>query len=428
VNKTFEKYSIEIKSVAQKGFFHLFTTNGLIIIVGFASQFFVAGILEPADIGRIKIMQTYISLATIVCGLGFNTSLLKLASENIKEQERYHLYLTAILISLFSFIIIYIILLLLSFSELISTDPVILKVFPFFALFLLPMSIQAVQLPYYQALREIKAMAQYQFFIKIIAVLILIISSYYFGLYGFVLSTVVTGFGAIIVLHKGINKPPGLHLEEMSNFLKTTQKMWKLAKFALLANIVGTLTITVDIYFINYMVTDKTQVGYYMFAATIVSIFQIFPSSIQQVAFPFFSEQSNVRARWYSSYKKYNKLNHILLFIVGMLGILILPYLINFAFKGKYDSSVIYFILLSIGWLFKSLNIMKPTSMMGHGRFDLNFYSSLIALSFTVPLQYFMIFNFGLLGAAYGMIIMGGLSYIISFGMFKYFLRLSHGL
>jgi O-antigen/teichoic acid export membrane protein len=428
VNRNIKAYSAEIKNIAQKGFFHLFTTNGLILIVGFASQFFVAGILEPADIGRIKIMQTYISLATIICGLGFNTSLLKLASEKITEHEKYHLYLTAILVSLFSFLVIYLLLLLLSISGLVSTDPVILKVFPFFAIFLLPMSVQAVQLSYYQALKQIKAMARYQFYIKTIAVLILVLSSYFYGLNGFVYSTVFSGFGAIIVLHKGINKKSDLRLETIRNFVQTTWKMWSLARFALLSNIVGTLTVTIDIYYINYLVPDKTQVGYYMFAATIVSVFKIFPGTIQQVAFPFFSEQSNYRKRWYSSYQKYNKLNHILLFIVGVSGILLMPIIISFAFKGKYDSSNIYFILLSVAWLFKNLNIMKPTSMMGYGRFDLNFYSSLIALACAVPLQYVLISSFGLMGAAYGLMVLGVLSYFISYFMFKYFIRINNGL
>jgi O-antigen/teichoic acid export membrane protein len=75
------KYISEIQNIGQKGFFYLFATNGLILIISFISQLFVAGILDPVDIGRIKIMQTYIGLASLLGGFGFNTSLLKLASE-----------------------------------------------------------------------------------------------------------------------------------------------------------------------------------------------------------------------------------------------------------------------------------------------------------------------------------------------------------
>ena len=67
----------EIKSVFDKGFFHLLTSNYIINIVMFGSQMIVAWILTPEDLGRIKIMQSYIGIATIFSGLGFNTSTLK---------------------------------------------------------------------------------------------------------------------------------------------------------------------------------------------------------------------------------------------------------------------------------------------------------------------------------------------------------------
>lgn len=74
-------YIREIKNLFNKGFFHFFTAQGFVLIAGFISQFFVAGFLDPSDMGRIKIMQTYISFSALICGLGFDISLLKLASE-----------------------------------------------------------------------------------------------------------------------------------------------------------------------------------------------------------------------------------------------------------------------------------------------------------------------------------------------------------
>ena len=88
MKKIITKYIAEIKGIGKKGFFHLFAVNGLVYVIGFASQLFVAWILDPADIGRIKIMQTYIGLAALLGGFGFNTSLLKLAFENCSEEEK----------------------------------------------------------------------------------------------------------------------------------------------------------------------------------------------------------------------------------------------------------------------------------------------------------------------------------------------------
>ena len=413
-------YLQEIKNVGNKGFFYLFTAQGFIIIVGFVSQLFVAGFLDPTDIGRIKIMQTFINLATLICGLGFNTSLLKLASENRTDDEKKQLYQTAFLLTLISFVFIYLVLYLLSYLGMISTDPVISKIFPVYALFLLPLSLQSIQLAYYQARKQIKKMAKLQFIVKVISILFIILFTYLFKLNGYIITVVSTGFLAIIVFEMGIKNIifKASYFKLNFNLLKS---MWQLAGYALITNIVGTLAATVDIYLINYLVTDRKEVGYYMFALTILSIYQLFPTTIQQVAFPFFSEQSSSYGKWYNSYKKYNKLNHILVFVVVAGGVLFLPLLIKLAFSGKYDRSIYYFLFLSIAWMIKSSNIMKGTAIMGQGRFDLNFLGSLITLLLTVPIIFLSIKNYGLNGALIGMIVTAIISYITVSLIFRSF-------
>ena len=403
-------YLKEIKNVGSKGFFHLFTAKGFIIIVGFVSQLFVAGFLDPTDIGRIKIMQTFINLSTLICGLGFNTSLLKLASENRTNDEKKQLYQTAFLITLISFFVIYLFLYLLSFLGMVSTDPLISKIFPVYALFLLPLSLQSIQLAYYQALKQIKKMAQLQFITKAISILFIVVFTWLFKLNGYIVSIVLTGFFAIIIFEIGIKNFVFKSSYFKLNF-KILKSMWHLAGFALITNIVGTLAATVDIYFINYLITDRKEVGYYMFALTILSVYQLFPTTIQQIAFPFFSEQSSSYSKWHNSYKKYNKLNHILVFSAALGGALVLPVLIKLAFTDKYDRSIYYFLFLSIAWMIKSSNIMKGTAIMGYGRFDLNFFASLVTLLLAIPIVFVLIKNYGLNGAIMGMIATAIISY-----------------
>ena len=68
----------EIKKILsdshQKGFFHLFSANVMIQLFAFASQMLVAWFLLPDDIGRIKIIQTYLTIFLIAGSLGFNIS------------------------------------------------------------------------------------------------------------------------------------------------------------------------------------------------------------------------------------------------------------------------------------------------------------------------------------------------------------------
>lgn len=419
-----QNITTELKNISTKGFFHLFTAKGMIILFGFSSQLFIAGILEPAEIGRIQIMQTYIGLASMVCGLGFNASLLKLASENVDETFKFKLYQITIVISVISFVLIYLLMYLANSNGMISKDEIIEKYFPVYALFLLPTVLQEMQLAYYQARKRIKKMANLQIILKVATVALIIINTYYFGLKGFILVTVFSGIVSVIILHKYIDFKPlnrvKITIEEISTL---TRRMWGMAGFALMANIVGTISITLDIYLINYLIDDRTEVGHYMFARTIISVYLLFPQSIQQVAFPYFSEQARDLKKWYKSYRKYNAINHYLLFAVAFTGVMILPMIVRVAFAGKYDSSLQYFYLLSTAWFIHSANIIKPTSLMGQGRFDLNFYTSLSSLLFGIPLYYLLITKYGLIGAVYGKITSGGLTYIVSLIIFKVFIK-----
>ena len=265
-------------------------------------------------------------------------------------------------------------------------------------------------------------MARLQLFVKTFSILFIVIFTYFYRLNGYIVTVVSTGFIGIIIFELGI-KNIKFSVAYFKPNLKLLKSMWHLAGFALITNIVGMLTTQIDIYVINYLITDRTEVGYYMFALTILSVYQLLPNTIQQVAFPYFSEQSAHRERWYSSYLKYNKLNHLLVLLVVLAGILFLPIVIKIAFSGKYDRSIYYFSFLSIAWMIKSANIMKGTAIMGHGRFDVNFLASLIILVITFPVVFIMVKFYGLNGAIIGMITGSVISYITVYLVFRGFTK-----
>lgn len=421
-------YLIELKNIAGKGFFHLFTAQGLILAAGFISQFFVAGFLEPADIGRVKIMQTYIGLATLFCGLGFNSSLLKLASEKIEENEKKDLYRAAFLVTLISFMFIYFLFGFLTKIKLISTDPEILRLFPLYSVFILPLALQSIQLSFYQAQKQIHKLSKLQVLVKSLSVLAIVVVTYFYKIDGYIIIVVVTGLLGVIVFELGL-KGSIVSLFKVQPPMALFKKMWSLASYALLANIVGFVVSTTDIFFINYLVGDKTEIGFYMFALTILSIYQIFPSTVQQIALPYFSEQSAAFLRWWASYRKYNRLNHIMSLLLVLAGCIFVPLLISLAFSGKYDRSIYYFLLLSGAWLLRSANIVKGTALMGYGRFDLNLRTSLIVLVVTTPILFILILHFGLNGAIIGMTLSALITYLTTAFIFNRFKqRAAHAL
>ena len=119
-----------IQKSYNKGFFHLLSANALVQLVAFMSQLFVAGILIPEDIGRIKIIQTYLTIFVILGSLGFNSSTLKLCSEKRSVEEKESIFRSAFYLTLFATLTLYIILFICNSLNLFFTDKIIINIFP----------------------------------------------------------------------------------------------------------------------------------------------------------------------------------------------------------------------------------------------------------------------------------------------------------
>ena len=111
-----------LKDVHKKGLFHLLFSNGFIQITAFGAQLFVAWLLLPIDIGRLKIMQSYLGIFTVLAGFGINSSVLKLCSEKRTIQDKKYLFIKGLLYSLISTLFIFIVLEILNIFNVFSTD------------------------------------------------------------------------------------------------------------------------------------------------------------------------------------------------------------------------------------------------------------------------------------------------------------------
>jgi len=413
----------EMKNLAQKGLFHLLSANGLIFIAGFASQLFVADFLDPIEIGQIKILQTYIGFAGILGGLGFNVALIQIASKDgVSEIERNQYFNISLFIGLISFTVLYGILFIMNTYGLMSKDIEIKRLFPLYAIFMLPLILQSSYLSFFQAIKQIKKVAFAQLSIKILTVLAIVLATWRFGLSGYIWAVVISSLIGILIFENQIKH--SIFKRVKNYFLKEqVRTMWSLSGYALVANIIGSILTTLDVYMINYLVSDRSVVGFYMFAITLVSVFQVFPTSIQQMAMPYFSSNSNNFSGWFRIYKKYNLINHFAIPVFVFIGATTIVFSIPFLFKGKYDESILFFILFSVGWGIRHMNIMKGTALMGRGKFNLNFRASFISLLISFPIVFFMINYYGIIGAMFSHIVIGLVIYIVSLAIFTSYVK-----
>lgn len=417
-----KKVNKELSKISNAGFFHLLGANGLIFIAGFASQLLVASILEPADIGRIRLLQTFISIGVLICGLGFNVSIVKLTIDESGATNKSKLLQVSIIATMIMFFIVYIVLLIMNAGGYLSSDNEVIKAVPIYSIFLISVSLQSLFSGYFQGLQLIKKLSAIQGFIKIGSVILIILGTYLMSFQGYVWAVMFSGLLSIIIIFYRIpNEFREIFVKPDSRSNYFLRKSFSLSKFALLANISGTIYTTMDVLCINKWVVDMNIIGFYSFAITLIGVMNILPQTIQQISYTYFAKASQNYEKWISIYRKYNKLNHGLILLVLVIAYFMVPILVHIVFKGKYDNSSVYFNGLIFAWSLQYMNSIKGTALMGQGAFSYNFTISALMLLISIPLYFYLIQKFGINGAIYGKITMSLLDYISTYIIFQYF-------
>lgn len=413
------KYQISIlkftSSIREKGFFHLFSANILIQIVGFGSQFIVAWLLTPEQLGEIKIMQTYLSIALLFTTFGFTTSVLKLCSENRLDGEKLFIYKKAIKYVGLTLLITWPLLLFISESGFVSKDKEIIRLFPYFSLSLIPLTYTGIFANYLQAIKEIILLSKIQSLTKIVSVGAIIILTYFFRFNGYILASIISFFITYIFLKYSIdkvNKPFSLILIE-----KPFKTHWNYSSISFLTLVVGQVATFADIFLMNYFIMDRVLIGYYSFALTLTMINYIFTNTVQQIVVPHLSEKSSNKNELNKILKKYENINLVVSIIISVVLSIIVPFSINLLFGLKYIQSIPFFFVLLIAWLFQNSVTFKGYALLGTGKISFNLIISSINLFVGFSVSYLFMTKYGIMGLAYGKLLTNFIS-IFTVGIF----------
>jgi O-antigen/teichoic acid export membrane protein len=410
-----------LTNIRFKGFFHLLTANLLIQIFAFASQLFVAGILSPDDIGRIKIIQTYFSIFTIIAGMGFNASTLKICSENRTDKENARYFNSALLFSIVSSVVIYVIILSINYLNVFSKDIIIKMLIPIGLFPVVSNTLFMLFVTYFHAKKEIKLFSKLVVSNKLISILVIIILTYVYGIIGyyiaFNLSFIFMIVVSVITLKKFISFTFKLNIKEL--FIEH----WKYARSSLFSNIISELSAYLDIILISIFVINMHEIGHYSFALTLIVILRLFPTSVQQITIPYFSSYKLDKFNFLVTFKKYNRILHLVVGFTLVVFLLFVPSFVHFIFNGKYDQSFQYLYFLSIGWSIRNLIQLQSAAIFGLGKIHYNAYTALCALIGNIIIYPVAIYYFGLMGAAYASISSGTIIWIASRYYFKKAIR-----
>lgn len=409
-----------VKNVSTKGFFNLLSANVLINVLAFALQLLVAGILSPDDVGRLKILRTWLSIFSILGSMGFSGSTLKLCSENRTEKEVKSIFSASIIFTLITTIAVYLLILLLNWFELLSKESIIQSLVPLALLPLVVNGMFTLFMNYYLSRKEMKKVSYITSINKTVAFILVVGFTLFFGIKGYYIGLNIAEFSVVlIVIYLGRSKF-NIGKIDFSSLKGMFKLHWNYALPSFLSNFLADLTTYADVLIISYLLFDEmNDVGFYSFALTLTVMLKVLPATVQQITIPYFSELSNQIDKFKLTYRKYSRILVVIIAVTLLLVLLIIPPMIDFIFKGKYNASFYFFIPLAVGWSIRQFNQIQAAALFGLGAISKMAKSMFYVLIINVIFIFISLHFGGLIGVAYSSIPCA----LVEILMFDYYLR-----
>ncbi|MGF9964009.1 polysaccharide biosynthesis C-terminal domain-containing protein [Bacillus rhizoplanae] len=408
-----------IKEKAMKiGFVHLLSANFLLQIAGFGGQIFLTKILSVEDIGRIKVLQSFLSNLIIIAGLGLNVAVLKLCSEKISEERKLDLFKGGFRISLYFSILITLLTIILACFNVISSDNQINDIMRYYALQIPFLVIGAYFAAYLQSQKKIHLMSKVQSISKVIVVIISVLGAYFYGIDGYVVTLVISlSLTTLLFLPFLKSELKSMKFRKVERSLITVPL--KLGGYSFITNLLGQLVVTFNVLILNYMNGNQAEIGYYGIAQLIITSMMIIPNTLNQMMIPYISEKTGKINQLAEMLKRFEKRMLIMTTLLCVLASVFVPFLLPLVFGEKYINSIPYFQILVVGLLFWSIYSPKGITLVSIGRVDVNLKVSLISFIINVVLNVFLIYKFGTIGAA----VATTATYFITIFINKYYFR-----
>lgn len=390
------------KGAFEKGFLHLFSANILIYFFGFASQFFVASFLTVVQLGEIRILQTYLTFVVLFAVFGFNTSVVKLCSEERKIGEIHFLFKKANKYVTITSIVAIAVAVLLNYFNLISSDNNVQFYFYILLLSVIPQAYDGILTAYLQARRLIKEYSKINVFVKLLSVSLLILFTWRYGINGYI-GIYIFGFVityAILSLFVKKHSP-----SEQISVPSAFSDHFRLAIIALLTNLLGQFFNYFDIFFLNYFIDDREAIGYYSFAITLTLGMMIYRTTVNQLVVPYLSKMSGDISALENRALTYGKLNSLSSVIIAIGFITCIPFLVPLFYGDKFSNSMPFFFVLCISEMFYNINSFKGYTILAIGEIKYNLFGSIINGIINILLSVIGLYLYGLMGLAFGKMI-----------------------
>jgi len=397
-----------IRSLREKGFFHLLSVNLLAQALGFGTILVVARFLSPEELGKVKIIQAYTALVIVVATFGYDTAVLKVCSEKRATVEKgaiLRLALSRTLIATVATLGVYVLLIA---AGLLASSRDVAKWMLIYAITVPFAVVTSILIVYLQALKKIKEMARAQMRIKMQSFVAIVGASWWWGFPGFIFATIGAYIAGLAPL-----------LREIRSGWVTGPKRVPVAGFqrvaflSVLGTAFGLIGQYADIFILDHFVGDRGEIGYYSLATIIVLAAMQVTATVQSIATPYFSERAR-EVDWLR-----NKVVVTQLQMVGLsIGVAVVVYLgarvfVPLIYGPSYVMTLLYLEILLLRYILWSSYAVLGVALLGLGLLGYNLIAAAITTPFGLIVSYLLLQRMGISGVAWAQVIAAGLNLIL---------------
>lgn len=402
-----------IKKAKQQGFFYIIISSSLVKIVSFISAIFLPRIIiNKADYGLLVYIDNIMNYVLLINGLGIANSTLRFCSKENDPNIRNKYFLSSIIIGIVFDLLLMLLTLIafltIPFSVTGASSLLILMSFMPILVFLF----EDIQL-FLRACLKNKEFSFLSLTYSVMMVAFQIIFAIFWNVKGALLGRYIAVSISIIIAYFLLD----ISVIKIKKNLPPRSEIIQMIKFGFIMSLTNASSLLMqlnEVFIIGIILKNTLLLADYKIASYILTISLFLTQSIVLFTFPYFVKKSDNKDWIWRNFKKVSFANAIIMIPLHILLIILAKPIILIVFGEQYLNSTFIMQMLLIASLGQCLFRMFPGNILsGIGNEQYNLKLNIITLIVHAIIDIWAIKNYGIAGAALGLIVVYFVSGII---------------
>lgn len=414
-----------LKKAVNKGLLDIITSSILNKVLVLISTVSVIRLMSPNDFGIFSYAYNIITMINIVSSLGCDVAMLQFCCEDRPRYERLGILKFSIIFSTFvNFIFSIAIFAYACFGELsLPEGRFALMSFAFILPFTCILNCQKYWLRINKDNKEFGILMNISSFTYLIFSVVLIL---FFGLAGSIIGRYI---GFILPSIFGFYYIKKYIQEVVEVNFPTKEVLYELVKYGFtiaLTNGISEMLYYLDVYVVGLITSNSLSIAYYKGATVIPRALSSLPAIIMVFVYPYFAFNKD-RYIWV---KNHVKLMQLCMFpssiLIAIIFIVFAPWIITILYGEDYLEALLPFRILVFSFVFAAtFRTISGNILAMLGRVKENLYMGIIECTLNIVLDYYLILNYGSIGAAIATLLITIISSIMCTGYLYWYLNIN---